>query len=195
MDMSSKDRFVRDLLDQLMGGTFPTMAETAKTKAKPSEVDVYAEHDDLLRGLQKDYIEAQNKLTSLKKTFGKKAPMTEVASDMVDSAKTAVETRLIELRNNRYVKGKVLAHMKELREAEEYAMNSASRKYREMAQMLYNKMMNEKKTRHEKEKDSMMFAMFYFWITSGEGQFLSPDFRRSFSLASGSNGRGEEACA
>ena len=63
-----------------------------------SEVGLYITNDRLLADLYRQYLEAQRNYISSIQDHGKNSPMTEIASDMSESAFCAMETRLIELR-------------------------------------------------------------------------------------------------
>lgn len=66
-----------------------------------SEVGLYITSDRLLADLYRQYLEAQRHYITSIETHGKDAPMTEIASDMADSSFCAMETRLIELREEK----------------------------------------------------------------------------------------------
>ncbi len=73
-----------------------------------SEVGLYISSDRLLADLYRQYLEAQRHYITSIQTHGTNAPMTEIASDMSDSAYCAVETRLIELREEKEISERVL---------------------------------------------------------------------------------------
>ena len=66
-----------------------------------SEVGLYITIDRLLADLYKQYLEAQRHYITCIETHGKEDVMTEIASDMADSSFCAMETRLIELREEK----------------------------------------------------------------------------------------------
>lgn len=70
-------------------------------------IHLYLGSDPLLAQLYKQYCDARAKLDALHREFGRGDPMAVVASDMKDSAHTAVETRLLELKDNKAVQGQV----------------------------------------------------------------------------------------
>ena len=73
-----------------------------------SEVGLYITNDPLLADLYRQYLESQKHYIASIQTHGKDAPMTEIASDMSESAFCAMETRLIELREEKELREKVM---------------------------------------------------------------------------------------
>lgn len=65
------------------------------------EADALESLDPLLAGLKKQKAEANAHFERLLKLRGGDDPMTNVSADMLDSARTAYETRLIELQQDR----------------------------------------------------------------------------------------------
>lgn len=73
-----------------------------------SEVGLYITSDRLLADLYRQYLEAQRNYINSIQDHGKDSPMTEIASDMSESAFCAMETRLIELREEEGMAERVL---------------------------------------------------------------------------------------
>jgi len=63
-------------------------------------IDAYMVVDEVLANLYKQYVQAKENLARLVIDNGSDDPMTEVAWDMHDSTRCAIETRLIELRKD-----------------------------------------------------------------------------------------------
>lgn len=66
-----------------------------------TEMEAFIHIDGLLAGLNKQYMEAKNTRQELASTFGNDDAVTEVALDMEDSAWCAMQTRYLELRDQR----------------------------------------------------------------------------------------------
>lgn len=69
----------------------------------------YAGIDQVLASLYKQYLEAKENLGKLLVDRGAQDPMTEIAWDMHDSLRSAVETRLLELKDDATASGRVAA--------------------------------------------------------------------------------------
>ncbi|MCB9964431.1 MAG: hypothetical protein H6855_03900 [Rhodospirillales bacterium] len=72
-----------------------------------SEAGLYITSDRLLAELYRQYLDSQRHYVQTLQTHGKDAPMTEIASDMAESCFCAMETRLIELRQEKDLTEKV----------------------------------------------------------------------------------------
>lgn len=72
-------------------------------------IGLYASIDPVLASLYKQYLEAKDNLGKLLVASGENDPMTEVAWDMHDSLRSAVETRLLELKDDKETSGRVAA--------------------------------------------------------------------------------------
>ena len=70
----------------------------AELTAGAEDLRLWMAVDPVLAELQKHLADARATMRSLQKQHGSKDPMAEVAGDVADSAASAVETRLIELR-------------------------------------------------------------------------------------------------
>jgi len=65
------------------------------------DIYAYMPPDPVLARLHKDYVEASKRHRQLVRFRGPRDPMAEVAADMLDSIRSAVQTRLIELQDMR----------------------------------------------------------------------------------------------
>ncbi len=74
-------------------------------------IHLYLGSDQVLAQLYKQYCEARAKLASLHKEFGRNDAMAAIAADMKDSAHSAIETRLLEIKDNKAVQGQVAARV------------------------------------------------------------------------------------
>lgn len=73
-----------------------------KRSATPlSELAAFLQMDNLLASLNKDYLEAKSQRIELVALYGSDDAMVEVAMDMEDSSWCAMQTRYIELREDR----------------------------------------------------------------------------------------------
>lgn len=72
-------------------------------------ISLYMKIDPVLASLYKQYCEAKENIGKLLAKRDAHAPMAEIAWDMHDSLRSAVETRLIELKDDKAASGKVAA--------------------------------------------------------------------------------------
>ena len=74
-------------------------------------IHLYLGSDPVLAQLYKQYCDARDRLSCLRKEFGRDDAMADIAADMKDSAHSAVETRLLELKDGREAQGQVTPHV------------------------------------------------------------------------------------
>lgn len=100
-----------------MDGLLKDSALQTEKCAGDDETRLLIAVDPVLADLHKHLADAKANMRQLQKQCGDKDPMTEVARDATDSAHSAVETRLIELRQNTEKKAAIKAMI--IREADE----------------------------------------------------------------------------
>jgi hypothetical protein len=131
------------------------------------EINLYATLDPILAGLLKQYKDADKQADYLDNSFSIDDPMAEIAHDRRDSAWSAVETRLIELREDEKFASMVGLRLMRLEEERaglipkreydkkwEEAFLTRERKYKKQEDL-------EKK---DKEADLLMFFL-WMWLT------------------------------
>lgn len=131
------------------------------------EINLYATLDPILAGLLKQYKDADKQAYYLDNSFSIDDPMAEIAHDRRDSAWSAVETRLIELREDEKFASMVGLRLMRLEEERaglipkreydkkwEEAFLTRERKYKKQEDL-------EKK---DKEADLLMFFL-WMWLT------------------------------
>ncbi len=89
--------------------THPADMEAAPEEKHWKLISLYASIDPVLASLYKQYLEAKENLGKLLVAGGAQDPMTEIAWDMHDSLRSAVETRLLELKDDKATSGRVAA--------------------------------------------------------------------------------------
>lgn len=114
-----------------------------------SELEAFIQTDDLLADLNKQYLEAKRERKELVALNGADDAMTEVALDMEDSAWCAMQTRYLELRQDRELMAKVQRMMRQSEEEIEYEVKRD--KERNLKQFIYytqalNRMKEKNKT-------------------------------------------------
>lgn len=121
-------------------------------------IHLYLGSDPLLAQLYKQYCEARAKLEALHREFGRGDPMAVIASDMKDSAHTAVETRMLELKESRVVQSQVAVR-------------------KEIEQKI------QKVDRPEDAFDRIIAMMIWAKFVIKTGRLPLPAVKRQFSLA------------
>jgi len=77
------------------------------------EIDLLAQEDPLLGDLYKEYQDNKAQVQELEAVHGADDPMVEVAQDMRESAWSAVQTRLIEVKENKILMERLAKHRRE----------------------------------------------------------------------------------
>ena len=80
-------------------------------------IHIYLKIDPVLAQLYKQYCEARSKLDQLHRERGPDDPMAEVAADMKDSTHTAVDTRLLELKDDAEAQGQIACQQNKIRKS------------------------------------------------------------------------------
>ena len=124
------------------------------------EINLYASLDPILADLLKQYKDADKQSTYLEDTFSGDDPMAEIAFDRTDSAWSAVQTRLLELREDEKIAGQVGLRL--LRLEEERAGLIPERKVEEdfIVRQKIDKRLEE---RDQKDHDTDIL-MFFLWM-------------------------------
>ncbi|MCB9990587.1 MAG: hypothetical protein H6867_04295 [Rhodospirillales bacterium] len=76
-------------------------ASPAGSDCPLKDIEAFMPVDPVLASLHKEYLEANANHKKLARQNGFNDPMTEIAADMLDSARSAMQTRLIELQESR----------------------------------------------------------------------------------------------
>ncbi len=98
MKPGSLDAIISDIIRRIEASR---TGDGARVRDPIAEAARMLPADAVLASLHKDYLEARCHYRTVRSRFGLHDPMAEVAADMLDSARSAVQTRLIELRDLR----------------------------------------------------------------------------------------------
>lgn len=90
-----------------------TLMPLAPTSHKLDELDAFARTDDVLASLQKQYLDAKALRLKSQKEYGADDGMTGMAIDLEDSEWCAMQTRYMELRDNRITLARAQSVMEE----------------------------------------------------------------------------------
>jgi hypothetical protein len=157
-------RSLHDIMNDMVRA--PATLIPQKEISPAAEADAFIALDPLLAGLHKQMLNAQAQLKKLKKSNGKKDAMTAVAADMLDSARSAFETRLIELRRDHF---KIRAARRLLRKADEKAAQEQAKtalQYQVRLQAFFDEQnyRYEKEGLRREERERHRWLLFLFWL-------------------------------
>ena len=132
-----KEQSLHQMMNDMVTRLDAICANDPKKRAHEplSELEAFIHIDGLLASLNKQYIEAKNHRKELASLYGANDAMAEVALDMEDSAWCAIQTRYLELRDQRELMARAQRLM---RGAEEAVEDEAKReKQKEIDKYIY----------------------------------------------------------
>lgn len=95
-----KDRSIDSVISAMIARLAQTRPEECGAGDPLKDAALFAAADPVMAALYKEYTEARNRHAMLCRARGGEDPMAEVAADMLDSARSAMVTRLIEWRDS-----------------------------------------------------------------------------------------------
>lgn len=138
--------------------------------------------DALAADLHRQYRTALKQQEKLTAENGADDPMAEIAQDLAESARSALDTRLIELRREQAAIDR--ARRQQLSEKEEQIRLRAKEK-RETALALFSRMqMLERLRRQQAERNNdmtLLYMMLFFFLGIGPFRYVQPACSRSFN--------------
>jgi hypothetical protein len=175
---------LQDIMNDIAGGN-PDAIKSQLNKAAPAskkmdELEAFIAIDPLLANLNKDYLEAKNHHKALIAQFGANDPMVEVALDMEDSAWCAMQTRYLELRDQRELMAKAQQIMFQSERQHLASKKKEIEKERQRQFELYLaflKMIEKKKEKERRFNIGTFEALFVMMIF----KMIPPDYRSSFN--------------
>lgn len=146
-----------------------------------SELEAFMHFDDLLSKLHKEYMDAKEQRQKAVREFGADEPMTEVAVLVEDSAWCAVQTRHMELRDDRALMKSAKDMMEEdRRKKEETASREHEKdyleKYHAMQMLLRNKQI-------EQDRSALLWFLMGWFDPLRHNIFRSPVTHRFNGIA------------
>lgn len=145
-------------------------------------VPIYAGLDPLLTELFRQYLEAHRQYKSLTDLRGKDDPMADAARDWMESAESAVQTRMIELRQDDKIHAQARLILKQQARREKYnSLMAASKKYQSEQNDLFQRQRMMMAATLRKEGEDGFFMMVYLlWMLRAVTDRLT----KTLSLAS-----------
>lgn len=150
-----------------------------------TEEDAFCALDPVAADLHKYHQDALKHCRDLAKLYGEDDPMAEVAADLADSAASALQTRLIELRADE----KLCRDAKRLRirmnRREERERERQSALFRARLQLFYMQQIECRNARDAQERRDVSLVLFLFWLLMIALQRAQERLRlaRDFTLA------------
>lgn len=108
----SQEASLSDLMNTMISHLEYTHPEEMKSIPESKQwemIHLYASLDSVLASLYKQYCAAKENLGKLLVDKGAQDPMTEIAWDVHDSLRSAIETRLLELKDDGTVSARIMA--------------------------------------------------------------------------------------
>lgn len=159
----------------------PHSSAVPKTKAN-TEIEIYLRTDPLFADLYKQYQDAKQRRQALIKRYDENEPMVDVATDVMDSAESALQTRLIELRQDKKIQIEAMYQTHLLKK--EYEQEEAKRHqdYQHRLHDFYARgsLQHQKAQQKEQQAQSDFFLMIMIWLLL---QTITQRALRSLQLA------------
>jgi hypothetical protein len=175
---------LQEIMNDIAGGNPDAiMSQLDKPQSKPQKLDeleAFMALDPLLTNLNKDYLEAKNQRKALVAQFGANDPMVDVALDMEDSAWCAMQTRYLELRDQRELMAKAQQIMLQSERDCQAIKKKEIQKERQRQFELYLtflKIIEKKKEQERRFNIGTFEALFVMMIF----KLIPVDFRSSFN--------------
>lgn len=162
---------LRDIMNDMIACPERLEEHLCTEQVVRTRFDAWTAIDPLLADLYKQFLDAQSYHRKVAKRHGAADPMATVAADMTDSAGSAFQTRLLEIRRDRSLRRRVLALLRDVRRRK-------TKEKRDALQALYR----QQGLIHDKRKaaeDSFNLAVFLWWML----YFVLENTRRTLSLA------------
>lgn len=153
---------------------------------KIAEIQVYRTIDPLLSDLCKEYEDIKEQHKTLLKLNGKDDPMCEIAADMLESACSAVDTRMIELKEDKKIVARAALRRQKMLEEEKLAEEQAKQARLKRQTEFWQKNKREQKTEAEKtDPAEVMLACFLLYLITkwNKAAFEFSPMRRDFVQA------------
>ncbi len=161
-----------------------------------TEIEAFCSIDSLCSELYAQLEQAKENLSKIIREHGCDSAMAEIAKDMVESAETSLEVRLIELREDETSSGEagdlIFRVNREIEKDKEASIDRKKAKKREdLARMFMEDIQDRKehKQRTNQEIFSMM-ALFVLWMQKIERQREAVGVKNDFIKASSLQGGG-----
>jgi len=171
-DMLSSADFAEELsVDQVIDNSIEGSED--EIYRPMTEIEAFCQIDSLCAELYKRLEEAKDQLEKIIKEHGEHSPMAEIAREMLDSAETSLEVRLIELRDDEESSGEagaISARVNQVIEEEKETFLSRKKSNDQELFSLHSMkdMLARKNKKKSKDDIILMLAMYIMWIQNRE---------------------------
>ncbi len=161
-----------------------------------TEIEAFCSIDVLCSELYNQLEQAKENLSKIIEEHGCDSPMAEIAKDMVESAETSLEVRLIELREDETSSGEagdlIFRVNKEIEKDKEASVDrKRAKKREELARMFMEDIQDRKKHKQRTNQEIFsMMALFVLWMQKIERQREAVGVKNDFIKASSLEGAG-----
>lgn len=149
MKKGSLDKIMHDMIKRLAVASSDDQQQISSDIL--DDIGAFAAADPVLASLHKEYLEELAQYKKLVRENGFGDPMAEVAADMLASARSAVQTRLIELQN---------ARQEETREA----LKRRLRAKRAAEELSFTRLLLKKKREKQQADDLFLWFVMLQWF-------------------------------
>ncbi|MBN8520850.1 MAG: hypothetical protein J0L77_02990 [Alphaproteobacteria bacterium] len=182
-DPVSVDISLHDILNTLVQGKEITsdLCELAPPETFLDEAIYFADMDDVCARLHREYLTAKAQYQKLVRENGQDDPMAEMAQDHLESAHSARETRILELKQNSEIMEK-LAYVR--RQEEEIVQEKRTEEKRRHALAVFYRLELSRQISQRQSAQSHHEAwLFMLWVVLGMYPFaaLTPSFSSAFN--------------
>lgn len=159
---------LRQMINRLAGHPEELQGECISPErhcdGKLTDALVFLGSDAVILDLYKRYLDAKSNYQSMILDRDRADPLTEIASEHLDSAWCALESRIYELRQNRAAAARAALLQKIEHEAFEAREEQAARKRREQAENLYNQPANGRRRKDGSESALFLWCLALHYI-------------------------------
>lgn len=171
---------LRQMINRLAGHPEELQGEyispETQSGGKLADALAFLGSDAVILDLYKRYLDARSNYQSMILDRDRADPLTEIASEHLDSAWCALESRIYELRQNRAAASRAALLQKIEHEAFEAKEEQAARRRREQAESLYNQPVNSRSRKDGGESTLFFWCLALHYILT---------IRRSASMQCG----------
>lgn len=151
MSKGSLEKIISDMVRRLDSVRAEDGTAPEHSSDPLQEMEAFMPVDPVLASLHKEYLDANARHKKLAHENGLDDPMTDVASDMLDSARSALQTRLIELQESR-------------EQEVSDALASSLRRRRAEREVQQARADIEKRRKEERDSDVFFWFAVMYWI-------------------------------
>lgn len=179
----SVDVSLHDILNTLVQGheITPDLCDLPPSESLLEEAVYLADMDDICARLHREYLTAKTQYQKLVRENGQDDPMAEMASDHLESAHSAREARIIELKQNERVMEKLMQRQRA--EQQDMREKQTEEKRRQALAVFYRLELSRQISERQAAHTHHEAWLFMLWVVLGMYPFtaLKPAFSSAFN--------------